>query len=79
MLAGRMKLKYFVALVAAFSITVIVLLARACKSSEPPPAPHDLVTTPPAPSPTPAPPPAHPGAELAARPYDADEIGRAHV
>ncbi len=79
MLAGRMKLKYFLTLVAAFSITVVVLLAKACKSNEPPPKPQDVVHTPPTPTPmppapTPTPTPTPASGELAARPYDAEVI-----
>lgn len=80
MLAGRMKLKYFLALVAAVGVAGVFLLAKACKSSEPPPKPQDVVVTPrpePAPEPEPAtrPEPTRTtSAELAARPHDAEVI-----
>lgn len=80
MLAGRMKLKHFLALVSCVGIAGIVLLVKACKSSEPPPKPQDVVVTAKPPEPTPAPPapdpkPTPPASnEMTARPYDADVI-----
>ncbi len=79
MLAGRMKLKHFLALIAIVGIAGIVLLVKACKSNEPPPRPQDVVKTP-TPTPTPRPeeprpePPKPTSAELPARAWDAEVI-----
>lgn len=80
MLAGRMKLKYFLALISLVGVAGIVLLVKACKSNEPPPKPQDVVVKPrppeptPTPTPTPDPTPTPAGNELAARAYDAEVI-----
>lgn len=78
MLAGRMKLKYFLALVSAFGLAGVFLLAKACKSSEPPPKPTEVVKTVP-PRVTPPGPqtpdqPTLASQELAPRAYDAEVI-----
>jgi hypothetical protein len=72
-----MKLKYFLTLVGAFGITIVILLVTMCKSDEPPPKPEPALNTPPVPRPqppTPTPTPARASGELAARPYDAEVI-----
>ncbi len=77
MLAGRMKLKYFLALVAVVGIAGIIGLAKACKSSEPPPKPPEVVERPVRPLVPPdpqTPPQPRNAAELAARAYDAEVI-----
>ena len=81
MLAGKMKLKHFLALITVVSAAGVVLLVKACKSSEPPPKPQEVTlapkpsaepqpqspTKPPEPTPTPA-------NEMAPRAYDAEVI-----
>ena len=83
MLAGRIKLRSFLAIMVGIACAAVFLLFKACKSGDPPPKPEDVVakqtsttTTPPIPTPTPLPPdprPANAG-ELAARAYDAEVI-----
>jgi hypothetical protein len=73
-----MKLSHFLALLAAFGIAGVFLLAKACKSNEPPPKPTEVAQ----PLPTRPPPPREPEPEprprshqeMAARPYDAEVI-----
>jgi hypothetical protein len=77
-----MKLKHFLALVSAIAVACVVLIVKACKSSEPPPKPAQIVHEPP-----PQPPPSDPrpsevppvptspsSAELPARAHDAEVI-----
>lgn len=78
MLAGRIKLRSFLAIIVGIACAGVILLIKACKSSEPPPKPEEVVVKqPPEPMPTPdagtaEPPPA--SNELAARTYDAEVI-----
>jgi hypothetical protein len=77
MLAGRMKLKYFLALVSAFGLAGVFLLAKACKSQEPPPKPTEVVKPlPQVPPPEPRTPeqPRPASNEMPARAYDAEVI-----
>jgi hypothetical protein len=79
MLAGRMKLKHFLAIISLVGIAGIVLLVKACKSSDPPPKPEDVVKPTPKPTPTPTPTPPEPqptpaSNEMAPRAYDAEVI-----
>ena len=77
MLAGRMKLKYFLAIVVVVVAAGIFGLVKACKSSDPPPRPEDLVarptptSRPPDPTPTPTP---RSTDELSPRPHDAEVL-----
>jgi len=80
-LAGRIKLRSFLAIIVGIACAGVFLLFKACKSSEPPPKPQDVVIKP-KPEPTPTPTPVEPtptpvppsGSEMAARPYDAEVI-----
>ena len=86
MLAGRMKLKWFVVFVTAFVVAGIAALVATCKNNAPPPKP--VVATPtPAPGPTPPPPTPSPtptpvdtnptpttSSDLAARDWDAEVL-----
>jgi hypothetical protein len=79
-LAGRIKLRSFLAIMVGIACAAVFLLVKACKSSEPPPKPEEvLAKKPPEPTPTPTPEPipSEPtpaSNELAARPYDAEVI-----
>ena len=78
MLAGRIKLRSFLAILVGIACACVFLLIKACKSSEPPPKPQDVVVKPKPPEPTPEPTPDKPPEpatnELAARAYDAEVI-----
>src|SRR5688572_16112679 len=81
MLAGRLKLKYFVALVSLVGVAGIVLAVKGCKKDKPVPKPEDVVAkpTPPTPTPTPTPDPPQPtptdsSDNLPARAWDADVL-----
>lgn len=82
MLAGRIKLRSFLAILVGVAAACVFLLVKACKSNEPPPKPEDVVKTkPPEPAPQPvqpelpAPTPiAESSDNLPARAYDADVI-----
>ena len=79
MLAGRMKLKHFVALVAVVGVAGIVLAVKACSSNDPPPRPQEVAVKPrPEPRPEPPTPPPQPISPaptgMPARAYDAEVI-----
>jgi hypothetical protein len=77
MLAGRMKLKHFLALVALVAIASGVLLFVLFDKDEPPPRPQNVVLPEPQPHPErarPEPPRPTGAAELAARAHDAEVI-----
>ena len=81
MLAGRIKLKYFVGLVSLVGVAGIVLAVKGCKQDKPVPKPEDVVAkpTPPTPTPTPDPPPTptptpDSSDNLPARAWDAEVI-----
>jgi hypothetical protein len=80
MLAGRIKLRAFLAIVVGVGCAGIFLLFKACKSNEPPPKPEEvLAKQPPDPTLTPDPIPSEPtpkpaSNEMAARAYDAEVI-----
>ncbi|HEY5944989.1 MAG TPA: hypothetical protein VIV40_05830 [Kofleriaceae bacterium] len=79
MLAGRIKLRSFLAIIVGIACAGVFLLVKACKSSEPPPKPQDVVQKPALPEPPPPKPdivePQPTAAtELAARSYDAEVI-----
>lgn len=72
MLAGRMKLKHFLALVSLVGVAGVVGLVKACKSNEPPPRPEAVATRP---SQTPSSPSnTGDGTRLAPRAHDADVL-----
>jgi hypothetical protein len=79
-LAGRIKLRSFLAIIVGIGCAGVFLLFKACKSSDPPPRPEQvLAKKPPEPTPTPDPKPPEPtptpaSNEMAARPYDAEVI-----
>ena len=79
-LAGSIKLRSFLAIIVGIGCASAFLLFKACKSSEPPPKPGDVIVKPkPEPTPTPTPTPPEPtptpsGQEMAARAWDADVI-----
>lgn len=81
MLAGRMKLKWFVVFVVAFVVAGIAALVTTCKKNEPPPAPvvkKEEAPEParPAPPPTPTPTPLPPAtkSDLDARTWDQEVL-----
>jgi hypothetical protein len=80
MLAGRIKLRSFLAIMVGIACAAVFLLIKACKSSEPPPKPQEvLAKKPPEPTPTPdltrvEPTPQPASNEMAARAYDAEVI-----
>jgi hypothetical protein len=78
-LAGRIKLRSFLAILAGIACAGVFLLFKACKSSDPPPKPQDVKVIPhepkePVPQPTPPEPQPPPSNEMAARAWDADVI-----
>jgi len=80
-LAGRIKLRSFLAIIVGIALGGVFLMFKACKSSDPPPKPSEVKHLPPEPTlPTPpaTPPepttPSSPSNEMAARAYDAEVI-----
>ncbi|HEY5922957.1 MAG TPA: hypothetical protein VIV11_14860 [Kofleriaceae bacterium] len=78
MLAGKVKLRAFVAVIVGIACGGMFLLFKACKSSEPPPKPEQVKVEPKPVDPQPVQPtppdPTPPSNEMAARGYDAEVI-----